>query len=91
MTASSLPRPTIPPFRVPPESLPADAWFKSRPATYWIEGDLVELDGAVYRIKGITHSQSSARIAFTLYPCAGGLIETRSFMPRQWFPVARGV
>lgn len=80
----------LPSITIPAETLPAGVIFKDRPAQYWIEGDLVELRGAIWRIRSITHSRSSQRIAFTLYPCAGGRPEIISVLPRQWAQVARG-
>lgn len=76
--------------QVAPEALPANLTFRERPAKFWLEEDIVQVDGTLYRVRGITHSPISRRIAFSLHPLAGGAAVTVSFMPGDYKLVARG-
>lgn len=74
-----------------PEVVPASLDFRDRPAKFWLEGDIVRLGGDAFRVTGVTHSDVSLRIAFSLRPIGGGAVIVRSFMPGDFAPVARGV
>lgn len=84
-------------FKIPPVFVEAEAAppppqsaFRKRPAEQIAVGDMVVLLGQVYRVKARRTSQTSPRITFVLYPCAGGRPTRQSYFPRNWLDVARG-
>ena len=81
----------IPPVFVDAEAapLPAQSAFQKRPVEQIEAGDLVLLQGQVWRVKERRDSRTSPRITITLWPVAGGRPQTRSYFPREWLPAAR--
>jgi hypothetical protein len=82
---------TIPPVFVEAETSPQppiDA-FQKCPLQQIAAGDLVLLQGQVWRVKNRRASRTSPRITITLWPVLGGRPQTRSYFPREWLPALR--
>lgn len=81
----------IPPVFVEAETspLPPMNAFQKCPLRQIAAGDLVLLQGQVWRVKDRRTSRASPRISIILWPVVGGRPQTRSYFPREWLPAVR--